>query len=67
LYDLAGYVIHYGKKTGTYDRKIGLDNPGLTRYVIEDLSPGTYYFAASSVNSAGVASSLSSEVERQLN
>ena len=67
LIDLAGYVIHYGESPGSYDREIRLDNPGLTRYMVEDLLPGTYYLAATSFNSAGVESFLSEEVESRVN
>ena len=33
-----------------------LDNPGLTRYVIENLTPARWHFAMTSVNQDGVES-----------
>ena len=64
LTDLAGYKIYYAKNSGPYDRSVVLDNPGMTTYVVEQLSPATYYFAATAVNSMGVESSYSAEVSR---
>lgn len=62
LLDLAGYVIHYGTTSGEYDNEIRLDNPGLTSHLIENLSPGTYYVAATSFNSSGMESDYSGEL-----
>jgi hypothetical protein len=62
LLDLAGYVIHYGTTSGEYDNEIRLDNPGLTSHLIENLSPGNYYVAATSFNSTGVESDYSVEI-----
>ena len=68
LRDLAGYNIYVGTGTGNYDvQEIRLDNPGLTTYVVENLRPGTYYFAATAVNSSGMESAFSGEVVRTPN
>ena len=68
LTDLSGYTIYVGISSNDYTfREIRLNNPGLTAYVVEDLAPGTYYFAATSLNSAGTESSLSGEVVRKVN
>ena len=68
LTDLSGYTIYVGTISNTYEyREIRLDNPGLTAYVVENLEPGTYYFAATSFNSSGVESSFSGEVVRTVN
>lgn len=64
LTDLAGYKIYYAKKSGYYDQAIVLDNPSITTYVVEQLSPATYYFAATAVNSMGIESSHSAEIAR---
>jgi hypothetical protein len=58
LTDLAGYRIVYGNSSNLLDRSIDLKNPGLTRYVITNLSAGTYYFALRSYNAAGAESEL---------
>jgi len=64
LTDLAGYKIFYGKSSGIYNNEIRIDNPGLTTYVVENLLPDTYYFAAKSFNSLGVDSEFSGEAVR---
>jgi len=51
LTDLAGYKIYYGKSSRNYTSEIQIDNPSVTTYFIENLSPDTYYFAASALNS----------------
>lgn len=50
LADLAGYRIHYGKSAGALDQTIEISNPSVSRYVIEGLKPGTYYFAVTAFN-----------------
>jgi hypothetical protein len=46
--------------------KISVNTVGVLTYVISDLSSGNWYFAVTSVNSAGVESSLSGTVETSL-
>lgn len=67
LLDLAGYRILYGTTPGTYPLSVELGNPGLTSYVMEGLSPGTYYFVSTAINSAGVESSYSGMVQKTIN
>ena len=67
LTDLAGYKIYYGTNSGIYDHEISIDNPGTTTYLVENLVPNTYYFAATSLNSAGVESEYSGEAVRTVN
>jgi hypothetical protein len=64
LTNLAGYRIYYGTAPGNYPNQIVIDNPGLSTYVIEDLSPGTYYFVSTAVNSQGVESDYSNMAEK---
>ena len=61
LLDLRGYRIYYGT-TPQVRNTVEVDNPGLTTYVIDNLRAGTYYFAVTSYNRAGVDSLLSSEI-----
>lgn len=67
LTDLAGYKIYYGRESGAYDQHVRIDNPSITTYVVEELSPATYYFAATSFNNSGVESAYSGEVIRTVN
>jgi hypothetical protein len=60
--NLAGYKIHYGTASSEYTQTIALQNAGLTRYVVDNLPSGTYYFAITAYNSQGVESPLSGEV-----
>jgi hypothetical protein len=61
LMNLTGYRIHYGTSSGTYTKTIKIDTVGMTTYVVENLPPGTYYFAISSVAANGTESELSGE------
>jgi hypothetical protein len=45
LANLAGYRIYYGKSVLSLTTVIEIRNPSVSTYVIEDLTPGTYYFA----------------------
>lgn len=56
LADLAGYRIYYGRNRDNLTQVIVLNNPGLTRYVIENLTPAKWYFSMTSRNSDGVES-----------
>jgi hypothetical protein len=60
LTNLAGYKIYWGPAAGNYPNSVTLTNPGLTSYVVENLLPGTYFFAASAVSSTGGESAFSS-------
>jgi hypothetical protein len=65
--DLAGYKIHYGTASEDYTQVVSITNPSLSRYVLDSLASGTYYFAISSYNSQGVESPLSGEITASLN
>ncbi len=62
LGNLAGFNIYYGSGPRTYSTTIRLNNPGLTRYTIEGLQPGTYYFAVTAFGTDGNEGKLSDEV-----
>jgi hypothetical protein len=53
---LAGYRIYYGRTAGVLDQTVIIDNPGTTRWVVENLSPSTWHFAMSSFNESGIES-----------
>jgi hypothetical protein len=65
--DLAGYVIHYGTASADYKQVAKVKNAGLTRFVLDNLAKGTYYFAITAYNSKGLESELSPEVAATLN
>ena len=53
LTNLAGYRILYGTSQSALTQTLQIANPGLTTCVIENLSPGTYYFAVRAYSSTG--------------
>jgi hypothetical protein len=62
LMDLAAYKVYWGPTNGAHSHSMKIDNPGLSRVVIESLAPGTYEFAATSINALGTESRLSNPV-----
>lgn len=66
LTDLKGYKIYWGTVEGEYANSITVDNPGLTSYVVEQLTPATWYFVATAVNSQGVESGESNVAQKQI-
>lgn len=63
LTDLAGYRIHYGTTGSSLSHVIELGNPGLTRYVMDDLESGTWYFAMTAYTRQGAESAYSGIVQ----
>ena len=67
LTNLSGYDIHYGTSSGNYTQSIAVSNAGIATYVVDNLTPGTYYFSVAAVNASGTESPMSSEVSAQVN
>ena len=67
LTNLAGYKIHYGTASQDYTQVVAVNNPSLNRYVLDSLPSGTWYFAITAYNSAGIESTLSGEISATLN
>ena len=67
LMDLAGYKIYYGTSSRNYSHEIDINNAGMTTYVVDNLVPDTYFFAATSFNTSGVESDYSGEAVRTVN
>jgi len=59
LTDLAGFEVLYGRSPDNLDQKVTLTNAGLSSYMVENLTTGTWYFTVVALNSAGVSSPLS--------
>ena len=59
LQDLAGYKIHYGTSAEAMDTVDVLDDPSQTTYIVQGLSPGTWYFAASAYTTDGTEGAVS--------
>jgi hypothetical protein len=59
LSNLAGYRVRYGTSASSLTKTVQLANPGLSRYMITNLSPGTWYFGVQAYTSTGTESALS--------
>lgn len=66
LTNLAGFRIRYGTSQGSYPNVITLDNPGLTTYVVENLTPATYHFVMSAFDEAGLESANTNSVSKTI-
>ncbi len=67
LTDLAGYKFYWGKSAGDYVQSVTVMNPGLTTYVIDGLTPATWYFAATAIDSNGIESQFSNQASKTIN
>lgn len=56
---LAGYRIYSGRSRYELAPMVEIDNAGVTRYVIDDLENGMWYFAVSAVATDGTESARS--------
>lgn len=59
LTNLAGFIVRYGTTLEALSEQVRLSNPGLATYLVENLTPATWYFQVSAFNSAGVESAPS--------
>lgn len=59
LTDLAGYWIYYGTSANALTQTVQVANPGILTYVLNNLTPGTWYFAVTAYTSANVQSNQS--------
>jgi hypothetical protein len=66
LTDLAGYEILYGRAPETLDQTIKLTNSSLSIYIVENLAPGTWYFAIVAINAGGTTSPPSGVVSKTI-
>jgi hypothetical protein len=66
LTNLAGYRIYYGTNSGNLTQVLNLPNPGISSGVVENLAPGTWYFAVTSYNSSNVESARSNVTSKTI-
>ncbi len=66
LADLAAYKFYYGTSPGSYSNQVRVDSPGITMYMLENLTPATYYVAATVISTAGMESAFSNEASMQV-
>lgn len=66
LTNLAGYKVYWGTTQGSYPNSVTLNNPGLTSYVITQLTPATWYFTMTALNAQGIESALSNAASKMV-
>jgi len=59
LTDLAGYRVYYGTSASDLSKRIDVGNPATTSTVVQNLTPGTWFFAISAYTQTGVESTRS--------
>lgn len=59
LTNLASYRIYFGTEPGDFPNSTTIPNPGLASFVIDQLTPATWYFVVTAVNASGGESSFS--------
>lgn len=67
LTNLAGYKIYYGTSPGSYPNQITINNPGITSYMVDNLTSNTWYFVSTAFNSTGLESNFSNVATKTVN
>jgi len=66
LTNLAGYRIYYGTNSSALNMSIQVSNPGVSTYMINNLSSATWYFSVKAYSSANVESDFSKKVSKTI-
>jgi VCBS repeat-containing protein len=66
LLDLAGFKVYWGRQSGSSDQSTTISNPGISTFVVENLSTGTHYFRVKAFDSAGRESDFSNETSKTI-
>lgn len=64
LTDLAGFRVHYGRVSQSYSNVVEIGDSAQSAVLIDELEPGTYFFAVTALDQAGNESALSIEVSK---
>ena len=64
LTNASGYRVDFGTSTASLGQSVAVQGATTTSTSIGGLSAGTYYFAVTTLNASGVASTRSSTVSR---
>lgn len=66
LTDLGGYRIYYGNSPSNLVQMVELSNPGLTSYMVQNLSPATWYFTMRAFRTNGTESEPSNVASKTI-
>ena len=66
LTDLTGFKFYYGTLPGNYTKSLTVNSPGISSFLIENLSSTTWYFSMTAYNSTNVESVKSAEVSKTI-
>lgn len=66
LTDLGGFRIYFGTSTGDLRYVVDIKDAGARSWVVEDLTPGTWYFAATAFDAAGIESSRTNPASKTI-
>lgn len=64
--DLAGFKIYWGPSSRNYTNSVTINSPGQLTYVIDQLTPATWHFAVTAIDSSGRESAFSNEATKQI-
>ena len=67
LTNLAGYRLYYGTNSASLTQTVQIANAGASSFVVENLSPATWYFAVKAYNSSGAESDMSGLASKTIN
>jgi hypothetical protein len=59
LTNLAAYRVYFGMNSDSLVNTLTINNPGVATFVVDQLTPATWYFGVTAVNSVGVESGFS--------
>jgi hypothetical protein len=66
LTNLAGFKIYYGTNSGNLNNVIQIADPGARSRVVDNLTVGTWYFAASAYDQSGMESARSNVASKTI-
>ena len=66
LTNLAGFRIYYGNSSGDLRYVISVNDPGARSTIVQDLTSGTWYFAATAIDAAGIESARSNVASKTI-
>jgi Putative Ig domain len=66
LGNLAGFKVYWGAAQGQYPNSATITNLGVTSFVVEQLTPGTWYFATTAFASSGAESAFSAAASKTI-